>query len=90
MHKNENKKTEHLKQQIQELDLKIDAENDKLKHNNLIKEEMYTDTNLDQIKEKYQELEEVVQNTNSTENIEKLPETESSEIAEYEEEIEEI
>lgn len=40
MHKNENKKTEHLKQQIQELDLKIDAENDKLKHNNLIKEEM--------------------------------------------------
>lgn len=40
MQKEENKKTEHLKQQIEELDLKIDAENDKLKHNNLIKEEL--------------------------------------------------
>ena len=40
MQKEENKKTDHLKQQIEELELKIDAENDRLKHNNLIKEEM--------------------------------------------------
>ena len=59
----------------------------------LFKEEMYNDTNLEQIKEKYQELDEVIQNIDSTENIEKLerlPETESTEITEYEEKLEEI
>ena len=38
--KKENKRTEFLKQQMDELDSKIDAENDRLKHNNLIKEEL--------------------------------------------------
>ena len=56
----------------------------------LFKEEMYNDLNLEQIKEQYQDLDEVIQNIDSTENIERLPETESSEITEYEEEIEEI
>ena len=36
----ERKKEEDFQQQLKELDLQIDTENDKLKHNNLIREEL--------------------------------------------------